>query len=235
MNKIYEFNYDRSKWRIIETRENECKIQNKETHNSFIIGGRVDGIEQYDENRFVIHISYANEHKIICIRIEEGEIFKDYTGECFDFEFLSKNLILLDKDCWGKVYNIETNEETYPFENYFLKEGDKKLYTKRNVEIIYENKKDEYPQYLFFTYEFSAYPINIGSTIQFLVNPVTFKIVSPIYSGLWNKFCELNEKITLEQIYMEHYKETKKIEDYLSELYGRKSLKIFEDFKKFIS
>ena len=30
-------------------------------------------------------------------------------------------------------------------------------------------------------------------------------------------------------------KETKKIEDYLSELYGRKSLKIFEDFKKFIS
>lgn len=237
MSRLYGVDYDRDHWNVTGDRGIGYRILNKDTNELYRITGDVIGIEQVSgsANRFLIYKRYTrDEWLFMSVRFECNNIIKEYIHKFTEFCFLSENTIAFDlnQNACTVVYNIDTNKESAPLSHYFSPDEelyDIRFYQNRKIEMICE-KENEYPSYLLLTYNFSSYIIDIGATLQFVVDPVSYQIVSPVYSGLWEKFITIDDDETMEDIACEHYIETRRISDFLRNFYGKNSSKKIEDF-----
>lgn len=240
MSRLYGLDYDTDNWKITGDRQIGYRFIEKNSYETYRIPGDIIGIEQVhgSDNRFLIYGRYTrNEWLFMAVRLEKNVIINEYTRRFTEFCFLSADTIGFDLNrgsCSAVVYNINTNEECTPLSHYFSPDNelhDFRICQNRKIEMIYE-KENEYPTYLLLTYKFLS-SIDIGATLQFIVDPISFQIISPIYSGLWEKFIFLDEddsSLELEDIASEHYIEAQKIGNFLEKYYGADSNKKIEDF-----
>ncbi|MCI8345924.1 MAG: hypothetical protein HFJ42_08315 [Clostridia bacterium] len=233
MSRLYDFNYNEDQWKISGSRDIGYTFVNKKTSSSCVISkAGIIGVEQISDDNFLVLRSLdIDELEIVRFKIDtvNTQTYQLYRKEFQYFEFLTKDLIIFNKDnhvFGATLYSISKNREYDTLNHLFGSEPDCKLIKGREIELVYENpEKDEYPTALYVEYNFSSYHLDICAYLQVILDVNTFKPIGPVYSTLRDKYFYIDDTTTLEQIAKEDSHYARIINDFLVELYSKDNRK----------
>ena len=175
MSRLYGITYNKEQWICKGSRGFGYTFVNKKTFDSYRIYGDVIGIEQLDDNSFLVyHRIMRDEWQISRVVFNSGHSSLIFSEKFKNFYFLSEDTILFDSRC---VYSISKNCIVPEFE--WLKYKDLEVITDEEKNLTYLLVKQK------ISFSDNAY-------VQVFVDSKTFKPVTSASSGLRN-----NHHITL--------------------------------------
>ena len=176
MSRLYDITYNKEQWACQGSRNfGGYVFVNKKTLKSYPITGDIIGIEQIDDNSFLVYRRIMRDRwQISRVVFDSGCSSLIFSEEFKKFYFLSEDTILFDGKC---VYSISKNCRVPEFE--WLKSYDLEVYTdeKKNSTYLLVKKKLHYSD---------------DNCVQVFVDAQTFKPVTHASSSLRN-----NHHITL--------------------------------------
>ena len=191
MSRLFEITYDKDKWVLKGTRDNGYTLVNKETYDSYDIGGDVIGIEQQDDGSFMVFKRVLlDEWQIYRFIAAEGKTTTTFIESFHDFNFLTDDTILFDN---RNVYSISKNayvsdfdwiSHKYHIDIYDLPDGKKSLFL--SEKIITTAVPDIY--------------------VMVIVDCEQFKPISQAYSSLRDKLFTLTDDFTFKDLIEEDKK-----------------------------
>lgn len=236
MSRLYDISYNEDQWSIRGSRGTGYTIVNKITFHVCEIAGDVIGIEQMFDDEFLVYRRIMRDTWQILrikINVSNGKISILYRKEFRQFDFLTEDIIIFDKDSHvlgATLYSISKNTEYDTLNHILSSESDCRLTDDRSIELLYKNpEQDEYPTSLYIEYKFRSYPLNICAYLQVVLDVNTFKPICPVYSTLRDKYLYIDDTITLEQIAKEDSYYASKISSYLSAFYSKDNRKDLEE------
>lgn len=175
MSRLYGITYNKEQWSCKGYRNLGYTFVNKKTFDSYSVGGDIIGIEQIDDNSFLVYRRIMRDRwQISRVVFKSGHSSFVFSEEFKNFYFLSKDTILFDSRC---VYSISKNCIVPEFE--WLKYKDLEVITDEEKNLTYLLVKQK------ISFSDNAY-------VQVFVDSKTFKPVTSASSGLRN-----NHHITL--------------------------------------
>ncbi len=175
MSRLYDITYNEEQWSCKGSRDFGYTFVNKKTFDSYSVGGDIIGIEQIDDNSFLVYRRIMRDRwQISRVVFKSGHSSFVFSEEFKNFYFLSKDTILFDSRC---VYSISKNCIVPEFE--WLKYKDLEVITDEEKNLTYLLVKQK------ISFSDNAY-------VQVFVDSKTFKPVTSASSGLRN-----NHHITL--------------------------------------
>ena len=206
MMRLYEISCNKEQWCVKGNRDDGYTLVNRTTLDSYSISGDVIGIEQISDDTFLVYRRIMRDKwQINRVKLSDGETVREYHHEFQHFNFLTKDIIIFDKDksLGGILYSISQNCEMDTM-NHMLHEDsrihDASCLFKRYITFLYDKKKDsEYPSLLLVDYKpICAYHSN--EYLQVFFDPNSLQPLSPVYSTLRNQYLTLTESYTLKEI-----------------------------------
>lgn len=241
--RLYDISYDAEQYDIRGNKDTgHYDIVNKETFDHYTLGG-VIGIEQISCDEFLVYRRglWCDEFEIVRLKFDTQShlIYKLYCKKFHKFDFLTKDIIIFDKNnpSSGILYSISNNTEYDSFNHVLGSEPDCYTIKGREVEFLYKNKyideyctmeypiATDYPIALSIIYSFWSQPIEIGAYLQVVLDVNTLKPISAAYSSLRDKYFYLDDPTTLGKIAREDSIYAKIIGKALSEFYSKSTLK----------
>jgi len=238
--RLYEISYNEEQWSIKECRDGGYNIVNKSTYDSFHINDDVIGIEQISDYIFLIHRQVMrDEWQIYRLNLTDGQYNVDFLHNFNDyFCFLTEDLIIFDyessTDC--TVYSISQNKRIDDLNHLISqtpKRHDSSYVSDRTITLLYETEDSDYPIYLSVDYTLHHTSIT-NEHLQVILDPSSFKPVTPVYSTLRDKYITLSDSVTLNQLVEEENHYLYIIHDFLYNLYGRDNTKSEEELLSMI-
>lgn len=223
MGKFYDIMYDEKVWSIKGDKENGYRISKNGTYESHFLKGNIVGIYQVTNNSFLIYYKVMRDKwKVIRLRLVKGGKIIEYVHRFNEFDFITDDLILFDKNYvqFTTLYSISKNHEISDIKSLISKSDtlcDCKFCKSREIKLIYTSEDSEFPTCLQVDYELKSFYCK--EFIQVLIDPITLSPLPLTYSTLRNKYISLNDSFTLKNLFDEHEKELKVIEDFLCQLY----------------
>ena len=223
MYKLYDIVYDENVWNIKGDSDNGYIISKNESLESHRLKGNIIGINQVTNNSYLIYYKVMRDKwKVIRLKLVKGGKIIEYVHRFRDFDFISDDLILFDRNYVQSttLYSISKNSEI-PDINFLISKSetlyDCKFCKSREIKLVYDSENSEFPTYLQVDYELKSFYCK--EFIQILIDLTTLSPLPLTYSTLRNKYISLNNTFTLKNLFEEHEKELKVIEDYLCQLY----------------
>ena len=197
MSRLYDITYNKDQWAIKGDRDSGYKLVNKESYDSFTIGGDVIGIEQITDDEFLIYRRIQRYRwQITRFKIEGCKAVRVFEEDFEHFDFLSDDVIMFDG---ARLYSIKKNahfDSPLLFGNKVTVEkadGKKVLYIEH--EIISTSLPNMYD--------------------LVVVDALTLKPISQAYSSLRDRLVTLSDDFTFKQFIQEDEYYARIIGDYL--------------------
>lgn len=223
MSEFYDIMYDEKVWSIKGDRENGYRISKNDSYESHFLKGNIVGIYQVTNNSFLIYYKVMRDKwKVIRLKLIKGGKIIEYVHRFSDIDFITDDLILFDKNYvqFTTLYSISKNFEISDIKSLISKSDklyDCKFCKSREIKLIYNSENSDFPAYLQVDYELKSFYCK--EFIQVLIDSITLSPLPLTYSTLRNKYISLNDNFTLKNLFDEHEKELKVIEDFLYQLY----------------
>ena len=235
MSRLYGISCNEEQWCVEGNRDDGYKLVNRTTLDSYSIPVDVIGIEQILDDTFLVHQwrTMRDEWQICRVKLSDGKTILEYHHEFQHFNFLTKDIIIFDKDksLGGILYSISQNCEMDTM-NHMLHE-DSRIYDasclfQRYITFLYDTEDSEYPSLLLVDYKpICAYHSN--EYLQVFFDPNSLQPLSPVYSTLRNQYLTLTESYTLKEIMKEENHYLSIIDDFLYNLYQKDNRKSAEE------
>lgn len=192
MSRLYGITYNEKQWSCKGSRESgSYTFVNKKTFDSYRIYGDIIGIEQLDDNSFLVYRRIMRDTwQISRVAFNSKHSSLIFSEDFKNFYFLSEDTILFDNRC---VYSISKNCKVEEFE--WLKYKD--------LEVINDEEKNS--TYLLVK---EKIPFSDDAYVQVLVDINTFKPITNASSSLRNNHhIVLSDSFTFDDLVKEdsHY------------------------------
>lgn len=192
MSRLYGITYNEDQWECKKDQSNRYYLINKKTSDSYHIRGSIIGIEQVDDNSFLVYRDCSRStYEILRVKLASGLASCLFSKVFQKFYFLTEDTILFDNSC---VYSISQNCEVQEFN--WLKYQDLTIYTDKDDNFIFLLLK----QYI------SASRGN--DYVQVFIDTKTFKPITCASSSLRdNHNIVLSDSFTFKDLVLEdeHY------------------------------
>lgn len=150
MNRLYKIIYNKEQWKCEGSNSTGYKLVNMASSDEcYIINDYVIGLEQIDDNSFLIHCRLtSNMYNILRLEFINGYFYITFENEFEKFQFLSDDTILFDNTM---VYSISKNSEVFEFN--WLKGKNLRIFTdkKNSRKLIQVSENVEFlgaPEYV---------------------------------------------------------------------------------------
>jgi len=237
--RLYEIKCNEDQWIVKGSRDHGYKIVHKKTFESYSIPGDVIGIEQINDDTFLVYRrTMRDEWQILRLKLQGSKIV-EYEHKFRRFRFLTEDIIIFDyKDsCHGaELYSISKNVEINDLNHLIsgnLNRHDASYVYSRNITLLYENKDDKYPIYLSVDYRLNN-TFHSQEHLQLILDANSLKPVTPVYSTLRNKYFTLSDSLTLKDLVEEENYYLSIIDDFLEKLYNTANTKSTEELLSMI-
>lgn len=184
MSRLYDITYNKDQWVCKGSRNSgRYTFVNRKTFDSYSVGGDIIGIEQIDDNSFLVYRRIMRDRwQISRVVFESGRSSLIFSEEFKNFYFLSEDTILFDSKC---VYSISKNCRVPEFE--WLKFKDLEVF----------NDKDKNSTYLLVKKKI----FHSDDYVQVFVDAKTFKPVTHASSSLRrNHHITLSDEFTFDDL-----------------------------------
>ena len=230
--KLQEISYNEKQWKVHGSRSTGYKLVNTSTFYSYTINGAILGMVQIADDTFLVYFNFIGDKKQIKrFKLFDGRTVVEYKIEFNNYSFLTEDIIIfdIDKSTGGILYSISKNQENHDLNHLISqtnKQKDVSYVSNRTITLLY--KDSEYPSYLLLDYKL-RHTYRTNEHLQLLIDPISLKAVTPVYSTLRDKFITLDNSTTLKSIVEEENNYLWIIDGFLEELYSTANTKTTDE------
>lgn len=185
MSRLYDLKYDKTKWVIKGSRDAGYTIVNKDTFDTYDVCGDVIGIEQQEDESFIIYKRvFRDKWQIYRVVLAEGKTKTIFAENFRHFYFLTDDTILFDS---RMVYSISKNAEVdvpYSLLHFNDISVEDTLDGKRVMLVKHKIISTELPNLY----------------VLVIVDAATFKPITQAFSSLRNKLFTLTDEFTFDKL-----------------------------------
>ena len=228
--KLHEISYNEKQWTLHGSRSTGFKLVNTSNFYSYIINSGITGMLQISDDTFLVYSNLiGNQKQIKRFKFFDGRTVIEYKIEFNNYAFLTEDIIIfdIDKPSGGILYSITQNQESHDL-NHLISQTkerhDASYISSREIKLLYKDNHSEYPSYLLLDYKLQHTYIT-NEHLQLLIDPITLKPVTPVYSTLRDKFITLNRYTTLKSLVEEENNYLWIINKFLKDLYNTDTTK----------
>lgn len=234
MSRLYKISYNEKQWVIKGDRQTRYTLVNKETLDFYRIPGDVVGIEQINDDEFLVFriISYSewvpgDKHQIARLKLKDSKMISMFSYDFYHhFHFLTEDVIFFDDD--AILYSISKNEVDDRLNHLFSENkslNDSRLIGDRSIKLLYANEEDLYPNYLLVNYKLHSGILDIGAYLQVVIDAHLLLPIMPIYSTLRPGELYLEPSQTLGQLVEKEAYYANIVGDFLFDFYHKDNRK----------
>lgn len=228
--KLHEISYNEQQWKVHGSRSTGYKLVNTSTFYSYTINGGIIGMVQIADDTFLVYSHFIGDKKQIKrFKFFDGRTVVEYKVEFNNYEFLTDDIIIFDIDIStrGTLYSITKNQEIDDLNHLISqnpKQDDASYVRDREITLLYKDEDSDYPSYLLVDYKLQNTYIT-NEHLQLLIDPISLKPITPVYSTLRDKFITLGDSTTLKSIVEEENNYLWIINGFLEKLYNTANTK----------